>query len=92
MWVVLLCALVSQPLQVTAQVVINEVVAINNESLEDDNGNSPDWIEILNTGAEPVNLAHFGISDDPLDVFKENARSIQLCFSPGKMLWENSNG
>ena len=70
-----------------AQVVLNEIVAINNDSLSDDNGESPDWIELLNTGNEPVDLFHYAVSDDPLNVFKW--RLPEWILGPGEFvtLW-----
>ena len=65
-----------QPLFVTAftllftlslpaqQVVINEVCASNLESVLDEDGATPDWIELHNTGATPVSLLGWGLSDD----------------------------
>ncbi len=38
----------------TAQVVINEGSNRNYSCIADENGEFPDWIELYNTGAEPV--------------------------------------
>lgn len=46
-------------------VTISEFVARNRLSLEDGNGNSPDWIELYNPGPAAVHLAGYGLSDDP---------------------------
>ena len=53
-----------------AQLVINEVVASNVESLVDVDGDAPDWIELYNAGPEPVALEGYGLSDDPDDPLK----------------------
>ncbi|MHB9006465.1 MAG: lamin tail domain-containing protein [Limisphaerales bacterium] len=47
-----------------APVRISEIVADNRFSLEDGEGDAPDWIELRNTGDEGVNLAGYGLSDD----------------------------
>ena len=43
---------------------ISEVVAANDNSLRDDFGDSPDWIEIHNPSDAPLNLGDWGLSDD----------------------------
>ncbi len=42
---------------------ISEFVAENKYSLEDGHGDASDWIELRNTGNNPVNLAGWGLSD-----------------------------
>jgi len=39
-------------------------MASNNATIADEDGDYPDWIEIYNSGDEPVNLSGFGLSDD----------------------------
>jgi hypothetical protein len=53
-----------------AQVVINELLASNNAIIADEDGAFEDWIELLNLGAEPVNLEGYGLSDNPGSPFK----------------------
>jgi hypothetical protein len=50
----------------SADVRINEVMALNVATITDDQGNTPDWIELHNTGATPVDLAGYGLSDDEM--------------------------
>lgn len=47
-----------------AQVIINEVCSSNKESYIDSNGDSPDWIELLNVGDVPISLQGYYISDN----------------------------
>jgi len=49
---------------VAQSIVINEVVSANNAGLEDEDGDSSDWIELFNRSNQGVNLQGFGISDD----------------------------
>lgn len=49
---------------------INEFMAINKETIDDDFGSSSDWIEIYNPNAKAVDLASFYISDNAEDTFK----------------------
>ncbi len=44
-------------------VVINEVQTANTGTLRDEDGDTSDWIEVLNRGAVPVDLAGWGLSD-----------------------------
>jgi hypothetical protein len=52
------------PLVWTGYLRINEFVTSNESGLQDEDGNTPDWIEIYNPGADPVNLAGWSLSDD----------------------------
>ncbi len=42
---------------------INEVCASNQTVLFDQNGDSPDWLELYNPGPNEINLASYGLSD-----------------------------
>ncbi len=53
-----------------AALVINEFLASNNENIADEDGDNEDWIEILNTGNEPVDLNWFGLTDREGDFFR----------------------
>lgn len=53
-----------------AQVLINEVSSQNKETIEDEYGDSPDWIELYNGGDAPVNLAGYFLSDKTDDLKK----------------------
>jgi hypothetical protein len=45
--------------------VINELLAANENGLADEEGEPQDWIELFNAGPEPVDLAGWSLSDDP---------------------------
>lgn len=49
---------------------INEVMALNTSTLMDEDGDYPDWIEIHNATASPINLNGYGLSDDSANVFR----------------------
>jgi hypothetical protein len=51
-------------------IVINEVMAANQITILDEDGDAPDWIELYNPGSGPASLAGCGLSDDPLDSLK----------------------
>ncbi|MBN8705897.1 MAG: CotH kinase family protein [Bacteroidetes bacterium] len=46
-------------------VLINEVVSDNPGQLVDSDGNSPDWVELKNSGSQSINLNGWFLSDDP---------------------------
>ncbi|WP_367391605.1 CotH kinase family protein [Lewinella sp. LCG006] len=62
----------------SAQVLINEICASNNASIEDEFGAFPDWIELYNAGENALNLAGYSLSDDPADPAKWSFPEIIL--------------
>jgi len=46
-----------------AQVRINEMMASNGTSIRDEDGDSSDWLELVNLGSQPVSLLNWGLSD-----------------------------
>ncbi len=59
-----LLALTLTALPAAGQLVINEIVANNKNTLDDTDGESSDWIEIRNTGSQ-LNLGGYSLTDDP---------------------------
>ena len=55
---------------IAQSLVINEVMALNTKTLQDEDGDYPDWIEIHNTSASSINLKGYGLSDDSLNIFR----------------------
>ena len=49
---------------------INEFLASNSNVLDDDNGNSSDWIEIYNAGEDSLDLAGYSLTDDAAEPTK----------------------
>ena len=52
------------------EILINEVMSSNDSVLFDEDGNTPDWIELYNADNEEINLEGYGISDDISNLFK----------------------
>ena len=48
-------------------VIINEFVASNNAGLEDEDGDTSDWIELYNAGDSPVSLTGWALTDSVYD-------------------------
>lgn len=49
---------------------INEFMAANAGTLQDEDGESSDWVELFNASAQPVNLVGWGLTDDVDEPFK----------------------
>jgi hypothetical protein len=47
-----------------AQIYINEIMSLNISTIADEEGDFVDWIELVNMGAEAVDLAGFSLLDD----------------------------
>ena len=50
--------------------VINEIVSSNSSIFYDEDGDTPDWVEIYNANTNAVNLGGYGLSDDISEKFK----------------------
>src|SRR3954463_8145898 len=67
----LLCAaLASTAVEVSAQVLINELVPANDSTLRDENGDFSDWFELYNAGDAAVDLEGWGLTDSPKRPFE----------------------
>lgn len=64
--------------------IITEFMASNDNTLDDGNGVSSDWIEIYNNGDQSVDLAGYGLTDDANDLNKWQFPSQVL--NPGEYL------
>jgi len=51
-------------------VVINEFMASNSSTLQDDQGQYDDWIELYNPSAQPVDVGGLYLTDDPAEPIK----------------------
>jgi PKD repeat protein len=51
-------------------IIISEFMADNATAMEDEDGDSPDWIELYNGGAEAVNMLGWSLTDDDADPVK----------------------
>ena len=64
--------------------VINEILASNSSVLDDEDGDSEDWIEIYNRGTSIVNLQGYGLSDDPYNLMRWVFPNVSI--NPGEYL------
>ena len=51
-------------------VAINEISVRPTEGFLDEDGQTSDWIEVLNTGDEQISLHGYGLTDDPSEPFR----------------------
>ncbi len=51
-------------------IVINEVCAENDRSLRDQDGDTPDWLELYNNSSDPADLSGWGLSDNAAQPLK----------------------
>lgn len=68
---------------------VNEIAAINNETIETEFGEYEDWVEIFNYGDEPVDLHLAYVSDNPDDPTKHmliEQEPGELIIEPGGFL------
>lgn len=56
------------PAPSVGSLLINEVLASNDSLNFDPSGESDDWIELVNTTSNPLDLAGFYLSDDPINL------------------------
>jgi hypothetical protein len=84
--IVYFCAFYS----LTAQTVrINEVVSSNSEYF-DENGDTPDWIELYNYGTQEVSLEGWSLSDNQDNLSKWNFPAMTLTPNQYLLLWASS--
>lgn len=76
--------LTTPPVLVYGQLVINEGSNRNYTTIADENGDYPDWIELLNVGSDTINLLNYSLTDTPANPSKWQFPAIKL--PPGEFL------
>ena len=66
---------------------INEAVASNHAGLVDEDGESSDWLELVNAGTAPVALAGWGLSNDAAVPFLWTFPSVSLGPGAHLLVW-----
>jgi hypothetical protein len=66
------------PFLIGQTIQINEVVTSNQNTFYDEDGDTPDWIELFNTSANSVPLYNWGLSDDVNNLFKWRFPNITI--------------
>lgn len=63
---------------------ISELVAVGNDSFQDEDGDTPDWLEIHNPTNETINLGGYHLTDDAVALEKWTFPEVNL--PPGEYL------
>ena len=64
---------------------INEILALNETILTDEDGDYSDWIELYNAGPDPVDLTGWFLTDDAADSLKWSIPGVEIA-SDGYLL------
>ena len=70
---------------------ITEFMANNNESIEDEDGDASDWIEIFNSGSEPVSLDGYFLTDDINEPEKWMFPDIEISGEGHLLIWTDND-
>ena len=73
-----LCCLLSPGVTPAFAVRISEFLTENDGLLRDEDGDTPDWIELQNDGVVPVNLEGWFLTDDPGNLRKWRLPAVSL--------------
>ncbi len=72
-------------------VILNEFMAANDRTLRDEDGNAEDWIELFNSGPQPISLTGWYLTDDlarptrwQLPAVSLDANDFLVVFASGK--------
>jgi hypothetical protein len=94
---IMFCAIIHLFTQ-SQTIVINEIMASNDTTIADEDGDFEDWIELINLGNDPVSLLGYGLTDKPDMPFKWvfpdkllQPGEILLVFASGKDRKHNSS-
>src|SRR5882672_9443563 len=71
-------AVFALPVSLRAGVIISEFLAQNDGGLHDQDGETPDWIELHNTGASAVDLSGWHLTDTATNLTKWTFPSTNL--------------
>jgi len=58
--------------------VINEYMSSNGSTLYDEDGDTPDWIELYNASADIIDLYNYGITDNPTEPYKWTFPAVEI--------------
>ncbi|MBS7787515.1 CotH kinase family protein, partial [Flavobacterium sp. CYK-55] len=74
--------------EVQAQnIVINELLASNTASIQDEDSSREDWIELYNNSSVSVNLSGYGLSDDPALPLKWTFPNVTVAAGQYLIIW-----
>ncbi len=68
-------------------VVINELMASNNATIADQDGEFDDWVELYNNTSTAINLDGYYLSDDPTDLMKYQFPNVTIDGNGFLIVW-----
>ena len=68
-------------------VVISEIMAVNDNGIHDEDGDTSDWIELYNAGSAVVNLNGWFLTDDILNPTKWRIPAVGVAPSSYLLIW-----
>lgn len=71
----------------TSQIIISEFMADNSTSLQDDNNEFSDWIELFNISPSPVSLQGWYLTDNPDNLKKWQLPDVQIPAGGFLVVW-----
>jgi hypothetical protein len=80
----------SRQLLAAANLLINELMAVNDQLVADGDGNFNDWIEIRNADAVPVNLGDYYLTDNDTNLTKWKLPSINLAAGAFRVVYASA--
>ncbi|TXI84903.1 MAG: T9SS type A sorting domain-containing protein [Crocinitomicaceae bacterium] len=81
------------PLAAVGEVVVNEIMASNNVTADDNYGESDDWIELYNTTSGALSIAGLWLSDDPVNMSKWQVPAGTIIEPNGYLIiWTDEDG
>ncbi|MBI4721703.1 MAG: CotH kinase family protein [Candidatus Stahlbacteria bacterium] len=78
-------------LPVTADLVINEFLAINTTTVPDQNGEYDDWIELYNNSSSPISLNGYYLTDNEKDLTKWSFPNISIPANGYLIIWADND-
>ncbi|MCC5941302.1 MAG: CotH kinase family protein [Balneolaceae bacterium] len=69
---------------------LNEIMASNNLTIADEDGDFEDWIEIYNSGSEPLQLGGYGLSDDYDNPFRWVFPDTTIAAGEFMLIWASN--
>lgn len=75
------------PISIFTQVELSELGHTNMNFIADEDGEFSDWLEIRNTGSLSVNIADYGLTNDPTLPFKYSLPNYELQPGEHKLIW-----
>ena len=75
----------------SSNIVINELMASNNNIISDEFGEYEDWIEIYNKGSQSIDLSNYHLSDDITNLDKYTFPSLILAPDDYFIVWADDD-